>query len=977
MITRSLPAHSGPIRAVSDDFEPIPGNTIKQYELIRYLDGGGMGRVFLARDNRLGRKVAIKFLRADIPDLVKRFLDEARITAQCEHENIVTLFEADEHQDRPYLVFEYLQGQTLRRRLRRFHQANNPLNTRSNHAGAIPERQAIDIILPVVRALVHAHTMGIVHRDLKPENIMLTHNGAIKVLDFGIATALAHARLHSDEDLERERYARLQGGAPATGDSIAGTPLYMAPEQWHGNGVDHRADIWAIGIILYEMVTGRHPMAAAGTAIEDARIGQEALVRIAKLEEPMPQLRTTHPHLADLSHIINGCLRKRASDRIPSAEILLEELQRLVRDRGGHHVDTESSPYTGLAAFQESDADRFFGRDDDIQSTLARIRARPMVAIIGPTGIGKSSLIRAGVIPACKQSGERWQTVVTRPGRDPMGALAELILQLDTQAEIHSGAGRYRSITEPSSLCHHDHSQNRMQLCARMRQEPGYLGASLRAWARQTSRRILVFIDQFEELYSLNRDAEEREAFLASLSGAGDDAASPLRVVISMRPDYLEHLSEERAFMASLTPGLIFLPAMTRAGLRQALTKPASVLGFSFENPSLVERMLDELREPHSALPLLQCAAYHLWQHRDRERRRLTQVSYESVGGVAGALAQHADHVIMSMPRSKRILARRVFERLVTPENTRAIASVKELRTLSTNGDAVQHVLQHLANARLLIIHSDDGNSLTGEYDPEQTLSDCGNGLVEIVHESLIETWPTLKRWLTQNHDNAIFLDQLRKAAKTWHASGRADGALWGGQMAINARNWDENYQEELPHLERQFLDAVFEAAEQSARQRWRFIYGSSLLVIVLMALAAVITAWVVVGYIGEQNMTIEEQTVDIEQKKQQIDDRTRELEKALRDEGIARGKAESAKEEAEREARKAREATASAKLAAREAEEAHREAERAHRATANALRDAEAAHESERRARAELQKTTNELQVLLRRLGVKRPTPK
>jgi serine/threonine protein kinase len=155
------------------------GSCIGQYELIRQLGRGGMGEVYLARDLRLGRLVALKLLAEHRPSLVERFVAEARTTARCHHENIVVIHEVGERQGHPFMVFEYLEGQTLRQWLREHASAGTALDRRA----PVPPGHAVELMLPVVRALAYAHERGIVHRDLKPENIMLTRTGTIKVLD--------------------------------------------------------------------------------------------------------------------------------------------------------------------------------------------------------------------------------------------------------------------------------------------------------------------------------------------------------------------------------------------------------------------------------------------------------------------------------------------------------------------------------------------------------------------------------------------------------------------------------------------------------------------------------------------------------------------------------------------------------------------------------------------------------------------------
>lgn len=223
---------------------PEPGTRIGQYEIVRELGRGGMAVVYLARDVKLGRRVAIKFLQANEGSLARRFVLEAQATARCVHENIVVIHDVKEYQGNPFMVLEYLQGQTLGSYLK---------------DGKVPAYRAVQLMTPVVRALVCAHEHKLVHRDLKPGNIFLTSAGAIKVLDFGVAKYL-------QRELPRGQREPLTGtmslpslaGSEHTGHGVlVGTMPFMSPEQWNADPVDHRTDLWAVGIMLYMMVVGR------------------------------------------------------------------------------------------------------------------------------------------------------------------------------------------------------------------------------------------------------------------------------------------------------------------------------------------------------------------------------------------------------------------------------------------------------------------------------------------------------------------------------------------------------------------------------------------------------------------------------------------------------------------------------------------------------------------------------------------------
>jgi len=277
-----------------------PGGAIKHYEILRELGQGGMGGVFLARDTRLARLCAIKLLRDHGGSGAGRFLAEARATASCKHENIVTIHEVDEIDGQPYMVLEYLEGRTLRAWMA--DQGGMP----------VPPGVAVELVAPVVRALVCAHEMGIVHRDLKPENIFVTAAGTVKVLDFGVAK-----RIGAGEVTGAMASPSAAGAGHTRQGALVGTLPYMAPEQWLGKDITPETDLWAVGIILCELVTGSHPLAPAG---------MPRLLEVQDLGVAMPSVLDRCPELGALGAVIDRCLNKPRSERIGSARELLAAL---------------------------------------------------------------------------------------------------------------------------------------------------------------------------------------------------------------------------------------------------------------------------------------------------------------------------------------------------------------------------------------------------------------------------------------------------------------------------------------------------------------------------------------------------------------------------------------------------------------------------------------------------------------------------
>ncbi|MCI0563746.1 MAG: serine/threonine protein kinase, partial [Nitrososphaera sp.] len=223
--------------------------TISHYHVISKLGAGGMGEVYLAEDSRLGRKVALKLLPASFqydPERSSRFLREARAASALNSPNIAHIYDIGEHEGSKFIIMEYVEGESLSRRLKQ---------------GPLPLREAIDIAIQIAGALNEAHSQGIVHRDIKPSNLMITGRGLVKVLDFGIAKISKTLAEDDDNDLT------VSLGEKTSPGTVLGTPSYMSPEQVRGLAVDGRSDIFSLGVVLYEMVTGRRPF--EGVTISD------------------------------------------------------------------------------------------------------------------------------------------------------------------------------------------------------------------------------------------------------------------------------------------------------------------------------------------------------------------------------------------------------------------------------------------------------------------------------------------------------------------------------------------------------------------------------------------------------------------------------------------------------------------------------------------------------------------------------------
>jgi eukaryotic-like serine/threonine-protein kinase len=291
----------------------LPSTKIGPYEIIAPIGAGGMGEVFRAKDTRLGRDVAIKVLPetfAKDADRLRRFEQEARAVAALNHPNILAIHDIGEYNGSPYLVSELLEGHSLR--------------VEMNH-GALPTRRAVEYAAQIAQGLAAAHDKGIVHRDLKPENVFVTHDGRLKILDFGLAKL---AKLHAATD-DSATLTMVDAQQETTPGVVLGTVGYMSPEQIRGEPADARSDIFALGTILYEMLSGQRAF----------RRDTSAETMTAILKEDPPEISTTSKPIAPaIERTVRRCLEKKPQQRFQSARDLAFDLEGLSGTTAGSGV---------------------------------------------------------------------------------------------------------------------------------------------------------------------------------------------------------------------------------------------------------------------------------------------------------------------------------------------------------------------------------------------------------------------------------------------------------------------------------------------------------------------------------------------------------------------------------------------------------------------------------------------------------------
>lgn len=849
---------------------PSVGDRVGPYRITSLAGAGGMGVVFQARDEQLDRAVALKLIAPEYardPRFREMFLRESRAAASIEHPNVIPIYGADQDGDRLYIAMRFVEGESLAERIAQ--------------RGKLPPAQAVGILGQVAAALEAAHRRGLLHRDVKPANIVVSDDdqGPVYLSDFGLATRFV-------ED--------------AAGGRWAGTLAYLAPEQIRGGTLDARTDVYALGCVLFQTLTGRVPFPTR----------DEAAAQIAHLTQAPPRVSEIAPGVpAGFDAVIARAMAKRPDDRFPSAaafaaalaalrfdavllhhpddrpaadalraalreeglevwapsadsddvsdavrasgacivlvgpaglgdwardplalaqEIALRdrafrlsaallpgapdpfgagmgflagrawadlrmgvsdhdgrrELLRLVREEpppAPRDAGPEVNPYRGLAAFGEDDAGFFVGREDEVAGLVERLRGRRFLAVVGPSGSGKSSLVAAGLVPAVhRDTAVDWRVAALTPGARPLAALAAAIARVVPPSSGRPGAGALG--TDPAAL--------RRALDGALPDGDGH--------------RVLLVIDQFEEAFTL-AEPHERSAFFDALADATTLPGGRVWVVAAMRADFYPRCADHPALRDLVAANQFLVGPMSPPALRRVVEVPARRVGLTLE-PGLTKRILGDLAGRPGALPLLQHLLLELW-HR-RRGRELTLEAYAASGGVEGAVARRAEEVFAGLTPAQRDVARQVLLRLTQPgegtEDTRRRAEMRELALRPDQHRNVDAVVGAFAEARLFT---------TGRDIPS------GRPTVEVAHEALIRSWPRLRGWLDEARDRLRAQHRLTQAADDWDASGREDAQLYRGARLAE---WRERGLDGLNEHEAAFITASQAHSEREARARRR-----------------------------------------------------------------------------------------------------------------------------------------------------------
>ncbi len=777
------------------------GQVIKGYHLRERIGKGGFGEVYRAYQPLIERDVVIKVILpifANDPYFIRSFEAEAQLIARLEHLHIVPLYDYWRDPQGAYLVMRWLRGGSLLDSIK--HGAWEP--------GAV-----VKLLDQLTGALTTAHRNSIVHQDIKPANILLDEDNNAYLSDFGLAKDL-----NLGIDL----------AASANKETIHGSPAYISPEQIMRAKITPQTDIYSLGVVLYEALTGFHPFQ------------EQDILKLLQyqLNSPLPSLRKFHPDLPEtLDLVIWRATSKDPDLRYPTVLEMADHFRRVVAESqykvmetGGQpatgktlerpqtlilNLDTIDklinapiNPYKGLRPFQEADAADFHGRESLIERLVERLTEPEspqngrFLAVVGPSGSGKSSVIKAGLLPAIRHethaSSTHWYIVEMTPGEEPVKKLEAAVLRVAARGD----SGLFQTLhTDQHSL-----------------------SPILEQVLPLDSGELVLVIDQFEEVFTLTEDEQTRAHFLSLLHHAVTTPASRLRIIITLRADFYDRPLLYPGFGELIQANTEVVLPLTANELERAMSQPAQRAGLSLED-GLSDLIIEDVGQQPGALPLLQYALTEM--HEKREGKKLTLRAYRASGGISGALARRADEIYEQLTPDERGVAKQLFLRLVAlgdhTEDTRRRVLQSELFTLNTDRITIQTVIDRFAHYRLLAFDRDPATRTP---------------TVEIAHEALIRRWEQLQNWLNENRDDLRLQRQLSNMTADWLKAQRDASFLAMGARLAQFETLTQHTSVTLSQDEAAYIQQSIRLRQRILRRRQLFITGLVIVALVATSLA-------------------------------------------------------------------------------------------------------------------------------------------
>jgi WD40 repeat protein len=474
----------------------------------------------------------------------------------------------------------------------------------------------------------------------------------------------------------------------------------------------------------------------------------------------------------------------------------------LIRDR--EQPIENMQPYRGLESFYQEHARFFFGREaltewllNELQLSYGPKETNRFLAIIGASGSGKSSLARAGLVSALKQGAigdsKNWPIVILRPGQDPLESLAIAI----------SAEENLRQFIPPIKTIISEFSDDKKALHWAVRKA---------LHGMPETSRVFLLIDQFEEIFTLCHDDTRRKAFIKNVLYAANVVGGQTVVVLTMRADFYSRCARYGTLAAALSDHQFLVGPMTEEELRNAIERPAQMVGCELE-PGLAETLITDFNRGPGTLPLLQHALLELWI--SRKGRQLTNEAYQNIGGIEGALEQRAEQVYDQLTKAERKICRQILLRLTQAgtdtDDTKRIATLEELITIETKKKLVEKVIQTLSGPDARLITIDGGEELE-----EQS--------VEVVHEALIRGWSRLQAWLDEDREFLLWRQRLRIYLSQRKQAPHDKDTLLRGAPLVEARRWLEGRSGNLNSDEKSYIETSVKQETRGRRRRAIFL---------------------------------------------------------------------------------------------------------------------------------------------------------
>jgi serine/threonine protein kinase len=706
---------------------------------------GNMGVVARGYNQAFGRWELLKFLRPELShdaELLRQFRREGRALARLSHPNVVQVFAMYDLDAQPCIAMEFLDGLSLTAEL-------------EQSGGQLSQDRAQELLLDAARGLAAAHELGLLHRDIKPDNLFVTLPGkgrvaGLKLIDFGLATA------------DKARPEELQKDPSLASNATGGTPLFLAPELWQGKDPTPLTDLYALGVSFYFALTGEFP--PKHTALS-------SVIAYAGNTSPAPRVGAARPELsAAFAALIDRLIDKDPRRRLESAEKLVAELV-AQRSAARPRRVPGAGPYRGLSAFSESERDVFFGREREIAEITERLRTQLGLLLVGPVASGKTSLARAGIVPAIRDGvlggGHTFDAVLLEPRGEPLRGLCAALAP---------------SLPMPEN-----------ELWSELSAAPGELRALIER-RLAPSRGLVLVVDQLEQLADAAPDDALR--FARALSSLLEVESPRLRLLATARSDVVDRLFRLEPLRSLLTRGFHPVAALAAEDLQRALAQPAKVAGFTCEDPAMLVAVATSAEGCAAPLCLASLALQRLWQLRDESRRVFPLAAWEKLGGAVGALLEHADAVWQSLGAAERSAAGDVVLRLISTRGGRVSARRESLADPAGGGEAAARALERLLASRLCV-------EIAGE--------------IELLHEALATTWSVAQELLERVGVDQQLRQRVTLAAQQWKEQNEPEGLLWAGEQAERLLTWFAGAEQSFTLLELEFVAAV---RKQTLRKR-------------------------------------------------------------------------------------------------------------------------------------------------------------